>query len=165
MFMSSKVNTVQALLGGPAIRVMNLLKKTNLIESVYSSEVEAKLNEKWQNASPKLFKGLGRIKNEYTIKLKPDVQPHAVMKPLNMNLSQDKMKNSFNYSIHIIRHHCIIVPSHNIIYSHQNVAIVNIHWQQTNKVHQLILYTKFSLQTLLPTSNQIHYYHICNIFS
>ena len=46
MFMSSKVNTVQALLGGPAIRVLNLLKKTNLIESVYSSEVEAKLNEK-----------------------------------------------------------------------------------------------------------------------
>ena len=48
----------QALLGGPAIRVLNLLKKTNFVEAVYSSEVEAKLNEKWKNTSPQLFKGL-----------------------------------------------------------------------------------------------------------
>ena len=41
----------QALLGGPAIRVLNLLMKTNLVEAVYSSEVEAKLHGKWKNAS------------------------------------------------------------------------------------------------------------------
>ena len=30
-----------------------------------------------KNTSPKLFKGLGRVENEYTIKLKAGAQPHA----------------------------------------------------------------------------------------
>ena len=67
----------QALLGGPAIYALNLLKKGNCVEAVNCAN-EVKLDKDWKNMSPKLFKGLGRIKNEYTIKLKAGAQPHAV---------------------------------------------------------------------------------------
>ena len=66
------------LLGGPAIRALNLLKKENFIEAVNSTD-EIKLDKDWKSMSPKLFKGLGRIENEYTIKLKAGAQPHAVI--------------------------------------------------------------------------------------
>lgn len=69
-----------ALLGGPAIRALNLFQKTEFVETVKTSD-EAEPNKKWKNESPKLFKGLGRIKNEYTIKLKSDAQPYAVNTP------------------------------------------------------------------------------------
>ena len=67
----------RALLGGPAKRALNLLKKENFIEAVNSTD-EIKLDKDWKSMSPKLFKGLGRIENEYTIKLKAGAQPHAV---------------------------------------------------------------------------------------
>ena len=67
----------RALLGGPAIRALNLLKKENFIEAINSTD-EIKLDKDWKSTSPKLFKGLGRIENEYTIKLKAGAQPHAV---------------------------------------------------------------------------------------
>ena len=67
----------RALLGGPAIRALNLLKKENFIKAVNSTD-EIKLDKDWKSTSPKLFKGLGRIENEYTSKLKAGAQPHAV---------------------------------------------------------------------------------------
>ena len=67
----------QALLGGPAIHALNLLKKGKFVDAVNRTD-EVKLDKEWKSMSPKLFKGLGRIKNEYTIKLKVGAQPHAV---------------------------------------------------------------------------------------
>ena len=69
----------QALLGGQAMRALNLLQKTKFVETVKTCSDGAEPNKKCQ--SPKLFKGLGRIKNEYTIKLKSDAKPHAVYTP------------------------------------------------------------------------------------
>jgi hypothetical protein len=68
-------------LGGPAIRALNLLQKTKFVETVKTCSDGAEPNKKWKSQSPKLFKGLGRIKNEYTIKFKSDAKPHAVYTP------------------------------------------------------------------------------------
>ncbi|CAB3981208.1 Transposon Ty3-G Gag-Pol poly [Paramuricea clavata] len=91
----------QALLGGPAIRSLNLLQKAKFVETVKTCSDEAEPNKKWKSQSPKLFKGLGRIKNEYTIKLKSDAKPHAVYMPrkiahprlLKVKNELDRMEN------------------------------------------------------------------------
>ena len=56
----------QALLGGPAIHVLNLLKKGKFADAVKSTD-DVKLDKEWKSMSPKLFKGLGRIKKEYRL--------------------------------------------------------------------------------------------------
>ena len=47
----------QALLGGPAIYAVNLLKKEKFVDAVNSTD-EVKLDKEWKSMSPKLFKGL-----------------------------------------------------------------------------------------------------------
>ena len=62
----------QALLSGPAINALSLLKRTRNVNTD---------DQKWKDSFPKLFNGLGKIQSEYTIKLKYDAQPHAVTTP------------------------------------------------------------------------------------
>ena len=62
-------NLKEPLLGKPAIEALNLIQKVARIQSDVSYndiEAEAKANH------PRLFKGLGELKGEFKIKLKPD---------------------------------------------------------------------------------------------
>lgn len=57
------------LLGLPAIQSLHLLKKVDEVEVLSTSSVKEKF--------PRLFQGLGTLKGEYEIKLKPDAKPFA----------------------------------------------------------------------------------------
>ena len=57
------------LLGRPAIEKLGLLKRVR--------EVEVKVKERY----PELFKGLGNLKGEYEIRLRPDATPYALTSP------------------------------------------------------------------------------------
>ena len=65
-------NAKEPLLGKPATEALNLIQKVASIQSDVSYndiEAEAKANY------PRLFKGLGKLKGEFKIKLKPDSIP------------------------------------------------------------------------------------------
>ena len=71
-------NLKEPLLEKPAIEGLNLIQKVASIQSDSSYngiEAEAKANH------PRLFKGLGELKDEFKITLKPDLTPFALTTP------------------------------------------------------------------------------------
>ena len=60
------------LLGDPAIRSLKLLKRVRAIEGVRSEEL-----------FPQLFTGLGKLEEEYTIRLREGAQPFALNTPVS----------------------------------------------------------------------------------
>ena len=68
------------LLGKPAIRGLNLLKRVNAVTD--SEQFKAKVMADF----PKLFTGLGEMQGEYKIELKPNSKPHAVNAPRRIAL-------------------------------------------------------------------------------
>ena len=76
-------NLKEPLLGKPAIEALNLIQKVASIQSDLSYngiEAEAKANH------PRLFKGLGELKGEFKITLKPDSTPFALTTPCRVAL-------------------------------------------------------------------------------
>ena len=76
-------NLKEPLLGKPAIEAVNLIQKVATIHSDMSyngTEAEALANH------PRLFNGLGELKGEFKIKLKPDSTPVAFLIPRRVGL-------------------------------------------------------------------------------
>ena len=76
-------NLKEPLLGKPAIEALSLIQKVARIQSDVSYndiEAEAKANH------PRLLKGLGELKGEFKIKLKPDSTPFASTTPRRVAL-------------------------------------------------------------------------------
>ena len=67
----------QSLLGGPALEALDLIKK-NCVNAVNSEE---KTDTEYKQRYSKLFKGLGKMSNEYKIHLKPNAKPFACYVP------------------------------------------------------------------------------------
>ena len=65
------------MLGRPAINALNLVQKVEIIQAEDSSEIEDQVKSTY----PKLFKGLGELDGEFSIKLKPDSTPFALTTP------------------------------------------------------------------------------------
>ena len=65
----------RALLGLPAIQSLNV---ASLVEPIKSDTIEKKF--------PKLFTGLGRLKDSYKIKVKSDAKPYALTTPRRVAL-------------------------------------------------------------------------------
>ena len=73
-------NLKTPLLGKPAIRGLNLLKRINVVTG------SEQMKEKVMKDFPQLFTGLGEMKGEYKIELKPNAQPFAVNAPRRIAL-------------------------------------------------------------------------------
>ena len=69
----------EPLLGRPAIEKLNLVARINDIQSQCSEE---QIKKKY----PRLFHGLGELKGEYEIQLKPHAQPFAITSPRRIPL-------------------------------------------------------------------------------
>ena len=69
----------EPLLGRPAIEKLNLVARINDIQSQCSEE---QIRKKY----PQLFHGLGELKGEYEIQLKPHAQPFAITSPRRIPL-------------------------------------------------------------------------------
>ena len=69
----------EPLLGRPAIEKLNLVTRINNIQSQCSEE---QIRKKY----PQLFHGLGELKGEYEIQLKPHAQPFAITSPRRIPL-------------------------------------------------------------------------------
>ena len=67
----------QSLLGGPALEALDLIKK-NCVNAVNSEE---KTDTEYKLRYSKLFKGLGKMPNEYIIHLKPNTKPFVCYVP------------------------------------------------------------------------------------
>ena len=76
-------NLKTPLLGLPAIEKLNILQRINMVE--HSSE---KIN--WKEKFPKLFTGLGCMKQSYHIKLKDDAKPFSISTPRRIPFSLQK---------------------------------------------------------------------------
>ena len=83
----------QALLGRPAIKLLNLISgmKLNAINiggsNVNKSTTEnVKKSQSYQDRYPKVFNGLGKTKWEYKIRLREGAQPYALMTPRKVPL-------------------------------------------------------------------------------
>ena len=72
----------EPLLGRPAIEVLNLEQKVETIHSDYSTRIEQEVKTMY----PYLFKGLGKLKGEFSIKLKPGSTPYAITTPRRVAL-------------------------------------------------------------------------------
>ena len=70
-------NLKEPLLGRPAIDALDLVQKA---EAVHLDDCK-KLEKEAKALFPKLFKGLGDLKYEFTIKLKPNATPYAIRTP------------------------------------------------------------------------------------
>ena len=70
-------NLKEPLLGRPAINALNLVQKVEIIQAEERSETEDQVKSTY----PKLFKGLGELDGEFSIKLKPDSTPFALTTP------------------------------------------------------------------------------------
>ena len=75
-------NLKEPLLGRPAIDALDLVQK---VEAVHLDDCKRVENEA-KAMFPKLFKGLGELKGEFTIKLKPNATPHAITTPRRVAL-------------------------------------------------------------------------------
>ena len=71
----------QPLLGKPAIQALEILKRIN---AVSSSKVEPKTEY------PELFRGLGKMENAYTVRLKEGAKPFSIASPRRLPLPMKK---------------------------------------------------------------------------
>ena len=70
-------NLKEPLLGRPAINALKLVQKVEIIQAEEGSEIENQVKFTY----PNLFKGLGELDGEFSIKLKPDSTPFALTTP------------------------------------------------------------------------------------
>ena len=70
-------NLKEPLLGRPAIDALNLVQKVETIQADERSVIEDEVKSTY----PNLFKGLGELDGEFSIKLKPDSTPFALTTP------------------------------------------------------------------------------------
>ena len=70
-------NLKEPLLGRPAIDALNLVQKVETIHSNHSASIEQEAKTMY----PKLFKGLGELEGEFSIKLTPGSTPYAITTP------------------------------------------------------------------------------------
>ena len=70
-------NLKEPLLGRPAIDALNLVQKVETIQADERSVIEDEVKSTY----PNLFKGLGKLDGEFSIKLKPDSTPLALTTP------------------------------------------------------------------------------------
>ena len=70
-------NLKEPLLGRPAIDALNLVQKVETIQADESRLIEDKVKSTY----PNLFKGLGELDGDFSIKLKPDPTPFALTTP------------------------------------------------------------------------------------
>ena len=81
-------NRKGSLLGRPAINALNLVQKVEIIQAEESSEIEDQVKSTY----PNLFKGLGELDGEFSIKLKPDSTPFALTTPRKATPLLNKVK-------------------------------------------------------------------------
>jgi hypothetical protein len=70
-------NLKERLLGRPAIDALNLVQKVETIQADESRLIENEVKSTY----PNLFKGLGELDGDFSIKLKPDPTPFALTTP------------------------------------------------------------------------------------
>ncbi|CAB3984367.1 Transposon Ty3-G Gag-Pol poly, partial [Paramuricea clavata] len=70
-------NLKEPLLGRPAIDALNLVQKVETIQDDESRLIEDEVKSTY----PNLFKGLGEVDGDFSIKLKPDSKPFALTTP------------------------------------------------------------------------------------
>ena len=59
----------------PAIIALHLVTRTDTVQT------ETTENQSWLQRFPKVFSGLGNLSGDYTIQLKSDERPHAILTP------------------------------------------------------------------------------------
>ena len=69
------VDLKRPLLGRPAIEALKLIERVNAVD-----------NDQYRKEFPELFTGLGRMKNDYTIRLQENAQPFAITVPRRLPL-------------------------------------------------------------------------------
>lgn len=74
------------LLGLPAITALHLAARVDTSHTGTAHTEASHSEEEVFKAFPKVFKGLGNLGDEFTIKLKPDAKPHALFAPRNVPL-------------------------------------------------------------------------------
>ena len=72
----------EPLLGRPAIDALNLVQKVETIHSNHSASIEQEAKTMYS----KLFKGLGELEGEFSIKLTPGSTPYAITTPRRVAL-------------------------------------------------------------------------------
>ena len=75
-------NLKEPLLGRPAIDALNLVQKVDLVNSDDSTRIEHEVKTMY----PNLFKGLGELEGEFSIKLTPGSTPCAITTPRRVAL-------------------------------------------------------------------------------
>ena len=88
----------EPLLGRPAIESLNLVTRIDTVTDTYKDQVISN--------HPKLFRGLGKFKGQYTIKLQANVKPFALTTPRRVPLPLlKKVKQELNRmeSLEVIR--------------------------------------------------------------
>ena len=75
-------NLKEPFLGRPAIEALNLVQKVETIHSDDSTRIEQEV----ETVYPNLFKGLGELEGEFSIKLKPGSTPYAITTPRRVAL-------------------------------------------------------------------------------
>ena len=75
-------NFKEPLLGPPAIDALNLVRKVDTIHSDDSTRIEQKVKTMY----PNLFKHLGELEGQFSIKLSPGSTPHAITTPRRVAL-------------------------------------------------------------------------------
>ncbi|XP_071963845.1 uncharacterized protein [Antedon mediterranea] len=80
----------QSLLGRPAIEAMKLIYKVNTVNVIS--------DKYYRQNHPKLFKGLGKLKDTYKIRLSQDAKPFAVCAPRRVPIPlQQKVEKELLY--------------------------------------------------------------------
>ena len=75
-------NLKEPLLGRPAIDALNLVQKVDAVNSDDSTRIEQEVKTTY----PNLFKGLGELEGEFSIKLTPGSTPYAITTPRRVAL-------------------------------------------------------------------------------
>ena len=75
-------NLKEPLLGRPAIDALNLVQKVDAVNSDDSTRIEQEVKTMY----PNLFKGLGELEGEFSIKLTPGSTPYAITTPRRVAL-------------------------------------------------------------------------------
>ena len=70
-------NLKEPLLSGPAIDALNLVQK---VDTTHSDDCR-RIEQEVKTMDPNLFKGLGEVEGEYSIKLTPGSTPYAITTP------------------------------------------------------------------------------------
>ena len=63
------------LLGPSVIIALHLVTRTDSVQT------ETTENQSWLQRFPKVFSGLGNLSGDYTIQLRSDARPHAILTP------------------------------------------------------------------------------------